>query len=183
MIIAKLYTGKQIFIKDTEDGGELESFSLLKLSLEEFCFLFKIALAKTGKTYEFKNDMLIMYYEVGDSINKAWKYLVKQHSKNDATGERFIDKTTKFKTQIPGTSALIRDQVNHIIRIAKRKGDDITSINRLCISNAIRERFFNDVKYGDRYKKTGKYEMDSNDGDLYKHWSNFMNVSFIKQSK
>lgn len=182
MLVAKLIKPCKICIYDmNEDGGELESFSLLKLSLQEYTsIVFKAVQLNKGIEYPLDGSIVIPY-SGNDELHQLWKKLATEHMKQSP--KDFIDVSAEFKTNVLGTSCLIRDPTKHIIRIAKRNGDDKVTINRLCISNDVRERFFNDVKRTKRFTKTGKYAMDTQDLDVYTYWSKFMNSSFIIQLK
>lgn len=182
MLIAKLIKPCKICVSDMrEDGGELESFSLLKLSAQEYTsIIFKAVQLNRGIEYPLDGSVVISY-SGNDEIHQLWKGVATEHMKQSP--KDFIDVSAEFKTNVLGTSCLIRDPKKHIIRIAKRNGDDKVTINRLCIGNNIRERFFNDVKRTKLFEKTGKYAMDTQNLDIYTYWSKFMNSSFIMQLK
>lgn len=181
MLIAKLIKPCKICIFEKEDGGEVESFSLLKLPLSELTqLLVKVTEGKNVIEYPLDGSIVIQY-SGNDSVHQFWKELAVEHERNSPN--QFIDVSAKFKTRIAGTSCLVRDPKNHIIRIALRDGNDENTINRMCIDNQIRERFFYDVKASTRYRQTGKFAMDTQDLTLYTYWSKFMNTSFINQYK
>lgn len=182
MIIGKLIKPCKIcFFESRKDGGEIESYSLLKLSLEEFTNLLLKA-KDLGKEFEYPLDgSMVIQYSGNDELHQLWKTYAVEHEKNSP--EQFIDVSAQFKTKISGSSCLIRDPKNHIIRIALRDGNDKTTINRLCIDNSIRERFFYDVKTTRYYKTHKKFAMDTQDLQTYTYWSKFMNMSFINQFK
>lgn len=182
MIIAKLIKPCKICLYDMEEyGGEIESFSLLKLSLLEYTTLIYKA-ARLDKEIEYPLDgSIVIPYSGEDELHHFWKELALEHKRKNPAD--FVDVSHKFKTKILGTSCLIRDPAKHIIKIALRRGDDTVTINRLCIGNNIRERFFSDVKRTKLFKQTGKYMMDANDLGIYTYWTTFMNESFIMQSK
>ena len=182
MIIGKLIKPCKIcFYETRKDGGEIESFSLLKLSVGEFTQLLAKAI-EMKKEIEYTLDgSSVIQYSGNDELHQLWKNLAVEHERTSP--EQFIDVSAQFKTEITGTSCLIRDPVNHIIRIALRKGNDKVTINRVCIDNDIRERFFYDVKLTNYYKKNNKFAMDTQDLEIYTYWSKFMNNSFIAQYK
>lgn len=182
MIIGKLIKPCKICLfENNKDGGEIESFSLLKLTLTEYTALITTAI-ETSKTIEYPLDgSIVIQYSGNDEIHQQWKKLAVEHEKMSPVD--FIDVSATFISKITGTSCLIRDPKKHIIRIALRNGDDKVTINRVCIDNSIRERFFNDVKTTQLFKKTKKYAMDTNDLTIYTYWSKYMNTSFIVQSK
>lgn len=180
MIIAKLIKPCKICIYDMKtDGGEIESFSLLKLTLQEYTsIIFKATELNKGIEYPLDGSIVIQY-SGKDELHQLWKDLATEHMKKSP--KDFIDVSAEFKTKVLGTSCLIRDPTKHTIRIAKRDGNDKVTINRLCISNDVRERFFDDVKRTKLFKQTGKYVMDTQDLDIYTYWSKFINSSFIMQ--
>lgn len=170
-----------------EEGGEVESFSLLKLNLKEVYYLLSVAFKEYPTNNETKNieavldGSIVIKYSGNDDIHKAWKELAQNHLKNNP--KEFRDISKKYKTDIPGTSCLIRDANKHIIKISLRKGDDTCTINRMCIDNEIRERFFQDAKASKYFKQTKKYALDTQDLNTYTYWSKFMNSSYLEQSK
>lgn len=182
MIIGKLVKPyKMCFFESKVDGSELESFSLLKLSFFEFTALLEMAV-KTDHTINYGlNNVFTIEYKGDDKLHKLWKSLACQHEA--IAVEPFYYVNAKFPTVIGGTSCLIRDPEKHSICIAYRKSNQDTSINRLCICNSIRERFFSDCKTSTLFKTTKKYAIDSRDKELYSYWSKYMNDSFIRQHK
>jgi hypothetical protein len=181
MIIGKLIKPCKICLYEKEDGGEIESFSLLKLTFQEACSLL-LKSEQFKKEKEFPLDgTVVIKYSGNDEVHQLWKEIAVEHEKNSP--KQFLDVSAKFQTTITGTSCLIRDAKNHVIRIALRNGDDKVTINRICIDNNIRERFFCDVKSTKYFKEHKKYAMDTRDLDIYTYWSKFMNTSFITQYK
>ena len=154
-----------------EEGGEVESFSLLKLNLKEVYCLLSVAFKECSTSKRDRNieavldGSIVIKYSGNDDIHKAWKELVQNHVKNNPNEFRDISK--KYKTNTPGTSCLIRDATKHIIKISLRKGDDTCTINRMCIDNEIRERFFQDAKASKYFKQTKKYALDTQDLNTY----------------
>lgn len=182
MIIGKLVKPcKMCFFESRANGTEIESFSLLKLSFFEFTALLEMAVKTEHKIDYELNNVFTISYKGDDELHKLWKTLACQH--DAISPEPFYDVSVKFPTLISGTSCLIRDPEKHSICIAYRKTNQNTSINRLCIDNSIRERFFNDCKTSILFKTTKRYAIDSRDGELYNYWSKYMNDSFIRQCK
>lgn len=188
MLFGKLIKPCKICIyEQKEDGGEVESFSMLKLSLQEVYYLFCTAFSHYLTEGIEKNvdksldGSLVIRYSGNDDIHKAWKELAQNHLKTNPSNFRDISK--KYKTDIPGTSCLVRDADKHIIKIAFRKGNDTCTINRMCIDNEIRERFFQDAKASKYFKQTKKYALDTQDLNTYTYWSKYMNSSYLEQSK
>lgn len=181
MLIGKLIKPCKMCFYESKDGGEVESYSLLKISTQELALLLLKA-AECKNVVEYPLDgCVVVKYSGNDALHQLWKELAVGHERNSPN--QFVDVSAKFKTQIAGTSCLVRDPKNHIIRIALREGNDENTINRMCIDNQIRERFFYDVKASARYQQTGKFAMDTQNLSLYTYWSKFMNTSFINQYK
>lgn len=179
VLLAKLEKPLKLIINiQEEDGGEIESFSLLKLSLKELVDL--IFALSDNNMIEYRGNSIIITYSGNDKLHKKWKDLAVEHRKLNPSN--FIDVSKKYTSEITGTSCLIRDPNKHIIRIALRNNDNNCCINRICIDNDIREKFFNDVKSTQYYFDTGKYAMDTRDFNTYSYWSKYMNTSFIYQS-
>ena len=181
MLIGKLIKPCKICIyEQKEDGGEVESFSLLKLSLGEIYSL--LSQVKNKETIENTLDgSLVIKYSGNDEIHKRWRQLAVEHLKKGPSS--FIDVSKKYKSNISGTSVLIRDAKKHIIRIAFRNGDDTNTINRMCISNEERERFFQDAKMSNVFKIDHKYALDTRDINMYTYWSKFINTRYIENVK
>lgn len=181
MLFGKLIKPCKICIyEQKEDGREIESFSLLKLSLPEIYTL--LSQIKENNIIECTLDnSIVIKYSGDDDIHKEWKKIAIEHTKNNPSN--FRDLSKKYKTNIAGTSCLIRDPENHIIKIALRKGNDVCTINRICIDNDIRERFFQDTKVGKYFKQNKKYALDTQDLSIYTYWSKYMNSSYLEQSR
>lgn len=182
MVIGKLIKPCKICLYEVmEDGGEIESFTLLKLSLKEAVTL-TFRAEQHKNTIEFPLDgSVVIQYSGNDEVHQLWKEIAVEHSKT--TPKDFIDVSAEFESDISGSSCLIRDPNKHIIRIALRNGDDKVTINRICIDNSIRERFFSDVKTTKYFFKNKKYAMNTEDLNIYTYWSKYMNTSFINQFK
>ena len=160
-------------------GGEVESFTLLKLTLQEASSL--LLLTNENNVEQTLDGSVVIKYTGNDTVHKKWKDLASEHSKKSPVA--FFDVSAKFKTNITGTSCLVRDPVKHEIKICLRKGNDNQTINRICIDNGVRQRFFNDVKVCSGFRDTGKYYMDTRDLGIYTYWSKYMNTSYINQYK
>ena len=79
---------------------------------------------------------------------------------------------------IIGTSALLRNSERTAIRIVRRK-DNKTKLNKVCISNGIREAFFNDSKAAHGIPVNGNYSLFVEDGDIFQYWSNLMDSIYF----
>ena len=186
MIIAKLMKPYKIVILDNrQDGSELESYSLLKLSLQQAAQLIDKA-SEIGDSIEYPLDnSVVIIYKSGDALHNLWKSWAEEKHKDRVSidpGNK-INISAEFESPIIGTSCLVRDPKKHIIRIALRKENNKTSINRVCISNDIKQRFFYDAKTSSYFAKNNKYAIDTDDLATYTYWSKYMNNSFIAQYK
>ena len=181
-MIGRLIKPCRICLYEQIDGGEIESFCLLKLSMGEVWEILSTVTNHPEKVNGMLDGSLVIDYSgKDDPVYKAWVKIALEHSKTEP--KDFHDLSRKYKSTVPGSSVLVRDSKKHTIRIALRKGNDDCTINRLCISNDIRERFFQDVKHGTLYKETGKYIMDSRDYKVYSYWSKFMNNEYLLSTK
>ena len=187
MLIGKLTKNCVIRIyKDPEADSLQESFTLVKLSDDALLILLKAIsreLKESNQTafvVDTDGSYCINCIPEG-KIHKAWKAIAVNRKKESP--ESFVDVTTIYKTTVAGTSVLIRDPENKVIKIAKRNGDDRNSINRVCIDNDIRERFFSDAKCCELYRVYHKYGVSSADYSAYKYWSDFMNHAYLKGLK
>lgn len=185
MIIGKLIKPCKICIYEIEeDGGEIESFSLLKLSLQEAVELLLNIDLKADRIETTLDGSVVLKYSGNDELHNKWKELAVNHKNTNP--QEFVDVSKTFTSTINGTSVLIRDPKKHVIRICKRNGDDTLTINRIPIDDIQRESFFTDVKTGVYFKNNKKYAMspdDQRDFSTYIRWSNFMNVTYEKVLK
>jgi hypothetical protein len=178
MIIAKLEKGFKLCVFNvTTDGSEKESYTLLKLSIKELNKLLTSAYNEGEGVSDLDADGLLITYRGDGKTFALWKELVASHKQNPDFVAANLSK--EFLSAIPGTSCLIREPKAHVIKIALRKGNNTNTINRLCVSNLIRERFFADAKASDFYKNTGKYAIDTKDLNTYSYWSQYMNTCYL----
>lgn len=181
-MIGRLIKPCRICLYEQDDGGEVESFCLLRLSMGEvWRILATVSNHSERVSGMLDGSLVIKYSDKDDPTYREWVRIALEHSKTEPRD--FHDLSRKYKSVVPGTSVLVRDSRKHTIRIALRKGNDDCTINRLCISNDMRERFFQDVKRGTLFKETGRYIMDSRDQDVYSYWSRFMNNEYLLATK
>lgn len=180
MIYAKVFKHSQIVIyKKDKDGGELESYSLLKISPKELLQLIR--------NIEFDNDLLIegnsiiLPFKDNKKLYDNFKAIANEHKLKKPNS--FLDVSKKFTSNIEGTSVLVRDPIKHLIWIAKRKGNNLQNINRICIDNIVRERFFKDCKTCIYYKENNKFIIDTRDLRVYTTWSDYMNKIYLENVK
>ena len=171
-MIAKKEAGSIIKIYKTE-SNEIESFTMLHISDEEFNSLLKIADWKMGD-----DNILIAKYKYKDPLDLLWKDLASAHQKKNKAFFRDVSKD--YPSSVSGTSVLIRDPIKHIIKIGYRNDNSTNRINRVCIDNERRDLFFRDCKKGNIFKTAHKYAIDLSDLDVYNYWSKYMNVAYIR---
>ena len=186
MIIGKLMKPYKIVILDAaQNGSEMESYSLLKLSMQQAAQLIDKA-SELGDAIEYPLDgSVVLTYKSGDGLHTLWKSWAEEKHKEKVSidpGNK-INISAEFESPIDGTSCLVRDPKKHIIRIALRKENNKTSINRVCIPNDIKQRFFYDAKTSTHFAKNNKYAIDTDDLATYTYWSKYMNNSFVNQYK
>lgn len=88
--------------------------------------------------------------------------------------------TKKVETDVYGTSCLVRSSNYSSIQIAFRKGRNITQINRVCIPDNVRERFFESCRRTNDPLATVYYKI-RNGYDEFEYWSDYMNKEYIRQ--
>ena len=165
---------------------EIESFTLLKLTVEEAKSL--IRADKKGWITEnihgvnqYTRDMLASTTGnteiMSNAINEVWTSLALKHKEENS---EFQDVSKTYLIKMPGTSCLIRDVNTHTIKIAYRKKNQKCGINLLNISDTIKEECFKDAFHSFFWKTHKKYGISIEDEEQYKKWSNYMNTCYIK---
>lgn len=157
---------------------EIESYSLLKVSVEEAKDL--IRADKAGWKTELVNGVTEYIREVSEPINHIWLDIAAKHKENNP---EFMDVSKRYKLAIPGTSCLIRDPNTHSIVIAYRRKYNTCGINLLSISDEKREEFFSDAHHSFFWKVNKKYGISIEDYSQYKKWNDYMNDCFKKYTK
>lgn len=175
MIAQRLKPGV-LLISNKEMGDNLESYTMLDISKED-----ALELLFASTNVEKTNDGLVIKYNDNDYVSKMYKAIASKHKQSN---NKFMDVSKKYTlndNDIEGTSLLLRDPKNHVIKVCRRSttNSNVCNINRLFIPNKYRDRFFKDVQLCQRFKDTGKYEIDSRDIDIYTEWSNFMNDAYF----
>ena len=162
---------------------EIESYSLLKISVEEAHQL----IDSDPEGWKLKKVRGIKEYvrNVSDKVNTVWLSLVAEHKKNNKdfmdVSKNYGINTLLFDSSMEGfSSVLIRNVDTHIIRITYDTDDIVYGINILPISNEKREEFFKDTHHSKYWKREHKYGLDLEDGTTYAKWSDYMNKMYIK---
>lgn len=185
MIVCKRYKGNVLeMYKTIRNPREIESYTFLNLTVNEAKELLnaqddwkiiedaeKFSCSPTHKCATTK-------YVSKSKLDKTWKSLCGKHSKINPAG--FVSVKDKFISDVDGTSMLIRDPKNKVIKIALRK-DNNSAFNKICIDNFHRTQFFNDCLRGNYYYKNSKWAIDYTDDTLYAYWDNFMTREFFSQ--
>ena len=188
MIARKVKPGV-LEIIDVQSQDELESYTLLELSDKDAYLL-----ATSAKQLNKDGHVVTINYESGDETDSMFKALA--HSHQQTNSKNFIDEMKKYVIDkdvvIPGTSLLIRDIKNGTIKVAYRKNSPSKegTINRLFVTNAIRDKFFDDVRVCKKHKQDpNTWILDKQDKKAYDYWCNYMNeqyvniLNIIKESK
>lgn len=179
MLVGKLIKPCKICLYEQEDDGKIESFSLLKLDLLEAIELYNKGIENKSEIEYTLDKCVIIKYSGNDSVHQYWKELAVAHKAQNPA--EFTDVSKAFKSNVAGTSVLIRDPIKQIIRIAKRDGDETNTINRMCIDNEIRERFFSDAKRSTYFRTNKKYAIDKIDKSIYDYWDIMINNMYVSQ--
>ena len=131
------------------------------------------------------NNELVIDYNKYPAIIKQFNACVKVGKER---GQFEMAPNKKYISNIPGTSVLLRDKKKLVIRIAFRKNNNTTEINRVCISNAMREEFFATVKQTHGRPVTGNYCLYAEDGEPFRYWAEMMdkiynNLAYEKEEE
>ena len=110
---------------------------------------------------------------------------VKTSNKEENLKEKSSHVKTYYKSNVVGTSRLIKLESKKTIKIVKRKGskDATNRANSVCINNKLREEFFFDCKSTSTFNKANKiYEIvcTEKDKDLYEKWDSIIKGIFEK---
>ena len=188
MIARKVKPGV-LEIIDVQSQDELESYTLLELSDKDAYLL-----ATSAKQFTKDGHVVTINYESGDETDSMFKALAHHHQETNS--KNFIDEMKKYvidkDVMIPGTSLLIRDIKNGTIKVAYRKNSPSKegTINRLFVTNKVRDQFFDDVRVCKKHKQDpNTWILDKQDKKAYDYWCNYMNeqyvniLNYIKESK
>ena len=166
-------------IIDVKSQDEIESYTLLEISDKDAYLL-----ATSANTFSKEGNIVTICYTNGDPVDVMFKAIANKHQESNS--ENFIDVSKKYTLdkdiKIPGTSLLLRDAKNHIIRVAYRKTTNSKegNINRLFVTDDIRDKFFDDVRVSKRHKANpSKWELDT-DSKAYAYWSSYMNREYLR---
>ena len=169
----------ELEIIDIKSQDELESYTLLELSDKDAYLL-----ATSAKQFDKKGNVVTINYQSGDETDSMFKAIAKKHKETNT--DNFIDVSKKYTIDkdivIPGTSVFIRDAKKHVIRVARRTttNDKEGSINRLFVTNDIRDKFFDDVRKGAIHTANSKvWALDTRDSKEYEYWSKYMNTQYL----
>lgn len=177
MIARKIKPGI-LEIIDVKSQDEIESYTLLEISDKDAYLL-----ATSANTLSKDGNTVTICYTNGDEVDKMFKAIANKHQEENS--DNFIDVSKKYTldkdVKIPGTSLLLRDAKNHIIKVAYRKTTNSKegNINRLFVTNDIRDKFFNDVRVSKRHLETNKWELDTR-SKAYAYWSSYMNREYLR---
>lgn len=152
--------------------NSIESFSFLHINVSE---LKALITAEVDNEWQSNSDgSLFVTYRSGDDIDKAFNKIAVAHiSKNLPLSK------SKYTWNLnDGTSMLIRDPKNNIIRIAYRDSNALCNFNKCYINNEVRERFFQHAKRSNYFSKNHKYAIDLSNAEYYESWSHYMDELF-----
>ena len=178
MIARKIKPGI-LEIIDVKSQDEIESYTLLEISDKDAYLL-----ATSANTISKDGNTVTICYTNGDEVDKMFKAIANKHKEDNK--DNFIDVSKKYMLDrdvcVKGTSLLLRDAKEHVIKVAYRKTTNSKegNINRLFIDNETRDKFFNDVRNTKRHKENpNKWELDTQNNKEYAYWSRFMNREYI----
>lgn len=167
-------------IINNHDDNIVESYTMILLNERDTLDL--LYSAEPNNIVKEDDNTFVITYEDKDQVSTLYKALANKRSKESSN---FVDVSKKYELEfdaIPGTSVLVRDPEKREIKVAYRKSTNskVCSINRLFISNEIRDAFFNDVREGRYFRDNGKFILSDEDEFLYGKWSNYMTNRYFK---
>lgn len=169
-------------IIDVKSQDEIESYTLVEISDKDAYLL-----ATSAKQFSKDGNIVTINYDSDDDTDKMFKAIVGKHKKENKGN--FTDVSKKYIIDkdviIPGTSILLRDVKNHVIKVCRRATTNSKegNINRLFISDSIRDKFFKEIARCKRYLQTNKWELDTQDEEIYNSWSAYMNNQYLEIMK
>lgn len=149
-----------------------ESYTLIKVNAVQYKLLFDSA---EWKLVEGTYEVLETNYDKNSKVLRMYNDIVKT--------KHIVVVNKRFKSDVVGTSMLIRNAERTRIYIAKRNGADITSINIVCVDNELRTKFFNDVRTARGGTFCDKYALTPSDAPMFNMWNNIMTTQYFEQLK
>jgi len=152
-----------------------ESYTLLKLTDEER--------KKFMSLCEWKQDEIGVNTtsEYGEPVYKYFMELAKEKLKD----KKQYNYSLKVDSTVEGTSRLIKSVNKGCIYIARRKGvktANETRVNSVCISNELRDEFFDTVRNKHDYQAfIGSYSLYAGDKG-FTYWSDIIDKEYLRQT-
>lgn len=150
-----------------------ESYSLFRITYVEFKQLLATGLWNQVDEFEYVSQATL---NTNNDLKTAFFDIAKNHISKSTRKE--VSK--KVQSDVPGTSCLIRSANKTYIQIGFRKGANHTQLNRVCIDNFTREKFFDDCRYTDDPLATTYYKIRAG-YKCFDYWSNFMDKEYERQ--
>jgi hypothetical protein len=173
MFVVRRVKNKQMAIHKAT-GSEIESFTLLFLTNEEANAL----LALGEWTLVEKGHYFIISYESNDALDTLYKSIAMDHKKRNP---EFIGVDKTYTSNLIGSSELIRNIKDGTIKIIRNSDQGVNcGVNKLVISDDIREHFWNACKISIYHKETGKWGIDIRNPEIYRPWSDYMNKKYLE---
>ena len=174
-IVARKVSGKKIELQESAFDG-MESFSLIRIDRDEADVLM-------SKSHETSIDLfgtVSMRYESDDELDAEFKRLASLRVGKARFGKHNVHYEMPYDA-LPGTSMLIRDSVNCVIRVARRYNRRVKcGINVLPISDDVRDSFFDDARESILHNENGSYAIDAREGHTYDMWSRYMDGRYVE---
>lgn len=149
------------------------SYSMFRIPYKEFLLLISTFPWKESEKDSFISETtLSKNLELKNKFFDLAKCYVPKSTRQEVT--------KKVETDVCGTSCLIRSSNHSSIQIAFRKGRNITQINRVCIPDNVRERFFESCRRTNDPLATVYYRIRSGYGE-FEYWSDYMNKEYRRQ--
>lgn len=151
-----------------------ESYSLFRITYTEFQKFLATGMWNLVDSDEYWSQTTL-------GTNEDLKRVFFDIAKNHITEKTRKEVSKKVESKVPGTSCLIRSANKTYIQIGFRKGGNHTQINRVCIDNWTREKFFEHCRLTNDPIATTYYKI--REGYRYfDYWSEYMDNEYKRQA-
>ena len=125
-----------------------------------------------------KGDRVVIDPEKYPEVLSSFMKKVREAKEDETDFEAVPNKI--LQCLVPGTSALLRNKERTVIKVVRRK-DQKTKINKVAVSNSLRDEFFAAVKKTHGRPSNSNYCLFIDDGDIYQYWNKLMDQLYYVQ--
>lgn len=155
------------------DTNETESYNKLRItSIGEFLSLYRAA--TTWYNVNNSDDIFAPY---SGKLKEMLDKIKEKHCKKYLNTTE-VDLSASFAASVSGESKLVYMPVHGVIKLARRGGKNVSSLNSLCITNLMREEFISDCKKINNIKYTIDRDAHRN---LFDKWVKIIKTEYIRQ--